>query len=241
MNDDESEFGVPFPGVILPREQWADTALRRLPTRGCFDWQALFGLAAPVVLDLGCGSGRSVLVSAVARPACDHLGVDVLPLAIRYAVRRANQRGLGNVRFAVADAREIVQRLVPPGSVSEVHIYHPQPYPDLADAHRRLITPAFLIHVHHALTPGYWQYMKRVIPCFFDLREQAGPWPDASRGKTRREIIALQRGLDVFRGVGTARMDLDAAAALAQAERLPPPVFAADRRLRELDELERAP
>ena len=37
---------------------------------------------------------RSMLASAVARPECDHLGIDILPLVIRYATRRANQRGL---------------------------------------------------------------------------------------------------------------------------------------------------
>ena len=79
----EYELGVPIPGVVLPPDQWVRTALKRLPPEGPFDWEAIFGRQAPRVLDLGCGNGRSVLASALARPEFDHLGLDILPLVIR--------------------------------------------------------------------------------------------------------------------------------------------------------------
>ncbi len=41
-----------------------------------------------------------------------------------------------------------------------------------------------------------------------------GDEPGAPEGRTRREIIARQRGLKIFRGVGTRRDDLDPQAAL---------------------------
>src|SRR5581483_2806669 len=89
----EREFGVPVPGEILDPAQWTQTALKKLP-EGHLAWHALFGRDAPVVVDLGCGNGRFLLGSAVWRPDHDHLGVDVLPVVIRYATRRGNQRGL---------------------------------------------------------------------------------------------------------------------------------------------------
>ncbi len=46
----ESEFGVPFAGVILPQEQWAKTALKRLPEAGAIDFVQLFGRDAPRVV-----------------------------------------------------------------------------------------------------------------------------------------------------------------------------------------------
>src|SRR5260370_29429332 len=115
----EREFGVPIAGEILEPERWTQTALKKLPDNGLFDWQSIFGRRAPVVLDLGCGNGRFLLGSAVWRPDHDHLGIDVLPVVIRYATRRANQRGLSNIRFAVKDARGLLDRYVSPGSVSE--------------------------------------------------------------------------------------------------------------------------
>ncbi|HZT81963.1 MAG TPA: methyltransferase domain-containing protein [Gemmataceae bacterium] len=246
----EREFGVPVAGEILDPSRWTQTAVKKLPADGPLDWLAVFGRRAPVVLDLGCGNGRYLIHSAVWRPGHDHFGIDVLPVVIRYATRRANQRGLGNVRFAVKDAQTFLRQYVAPGSVAEIHCYHPQPFYDPAQVQRRLLTPEFLARVHRSLqpgglfflqtdNPGYWRYMKEVVPAFFDFEERPGTWPDAPKGRTRREIIALRRRLPVFRGVGKARAGLDEGEAVRLAESLPPPVFEADRRLRELDELER--
>ncbi len=80
--------------------------------------------------------------------------------------------------------------------------------------------------------------MRAVVPFFFDFTERDKPWPDAPKGRTRREILALRRGLPVFRGSGTAKEGLSEEAALRLAAALLPPVFDADRRLRELDEIE---
>src|SRR6516164_2181479 len=101
----EREFGVPVAGEILDPALWTQTALKRLPAEGPLDLTCLFGRAAPLVVDLGCGNGRYLLSSAVWRPDLNHLGIDVLPVVIRYATRRGNQRGLTNLRFAVCDGK----------------------------------------------------------------------------------------------------------------------------------------
>lgn len=244
----DREFGIPFPGQILDPAQWSQTALKAMPETGRLDWAGLFGRVAPVVLDVGCGNGRFLIGSAVDRRDHDHLGVDVLPVVIRYARKRGNQRGLTNLKFAVLGGFELVERYVEPGSVAEVHCYHPQPYYDPAQVHRRLITPRFLSLVHRVLVPGgrfviqtdnpgYWKYIKQVVPVFFGFTEVKGRWPDAPKGRTRREIIATKKGLPVFRGEGVAKVGLSEADAVALAEKLPPPTFDADRRLQELDRM----
>ena len=166
----------------------------------------------------------------------NHFAIDVLPVVIRYATRRGNQRGLHHVRFAVKDAQTFLASYVGEASVAEVHLYHPQPYHDPRQAHRRVITPRFLAAVHRALKPSglfvvqtdnpdYWGYMTRVIPHFFEFHDQEGPWPDAPEGRSRREIVARQRGLRIFRGLGMRLDDLDREAALALAATLPEPRF----------------
>lgn len=243
----DREFGVPFPGRVVPEEKWTQTALKAMPG-GVLNWAELFGRVAPVVLDLGCGNGRSTMHSAVSRHTHDHLGVDTLPVVIRYARKRGNQRGLTNVKFAVLGGLELLERHVAPGSIAEVHVYHPQPYYDPATIHKRLITPHFLALVHRSLSPGgtfvvqtdhpkYWQYIRDAAGHFFDFHERIGRWPDAPRGRTRREILAIKKGLPVFRGHGTAKAGLSEAEAIAIAETLPPPRFDADRRLLELDRM----
>jgi tRNA (guanine-N7-)-methyltransferase len=243
----EREFGVPFPGEILPQDRWTQTAMKSMP-EGTINWKELFGREAPIVLDLGCGNGRFSIGSALTRPSHDHLGTDILPVVIRYARKRGNQRGLTNLRYAVLGANELLERHVEAGSVAEIHCYHPQPYYDPALVHRRLITPSFLALVHRCLQPGglfviqtdhpgYWKYIQQIVPVFFDFHERIGCWPDAPKGRTRREILAMKKGLPVFRGSGSVKAGLTEADALLLAEQLPPPVFHADRKLRELDDL----
>lgn len=245
----EEEFGVPIPGTILPEDQWAKTALKKMPPPGPLDFAALFGRTAPIVLDLGCGNGRSTLLSALQRPDFDHLASDILPVVIRYATRRGNQRGLSNTRWAVIGGRELLRDYIAPHSITEIHCYHPQPYYERHEIGKRLITPEFLSLVHRALlpdglfviqtdNPAYWNYIASVAPQFFDVQEHPAPWPDAPSGRTRREILALQKGLPIFRGLCKPRADLTEDALQTLVKTLPRPNFNADRRLMVLDRLE---
>jgi tRNA (guanine-N7-)-methyltransferase len=210
MSAADEDYGVPIPGRVLSQDQWARTAIKRLPPPGFLDWKSIFGRDAPIVLDLGCGNGRFVIASALSRLELDHVGIEILPVVIRYATRRANQRGLSNVRLAVIGACEFLAQYVAPASVAEIHLYHPQPYRDDAKQHRRLLTPQFLALIHRSLIAGglavfqtdnraYWQYLRVVLPLFFDCEELKGRWPDAPQGRTRREIYARRRGLRIFR------------------------------------------
>jgi len=220
----DSEFGVPVPGRILPREQWAKTGYRD-PGRP-FDWEAVFGRTAPRVVDLGCGNGRYLIGSALERPGVDHLGVDLVQVAIDHAAHRANQRGLANVRFVTGDAIPWLFERLAPGSVDEIHVYHPQPYYEVADASKRLLTPEFLERIWLVLRRGgllvlqtdnksYWTYLRTAVEKHFEPSVVPGPWPDAQRGRTRREILARKKGLAVWR-LEARRRDEPRPGAIAQ-------------------------
>ncbi len=232
----EFEHGIPIPGRILPPSEWAKTAIKRLPEIGPLEWASIFGRTAPVVLDLGCGNGRFTLLSALKRPELDHFATDILPVVIRYATRRGNQRGLHNARFAVKDAQTFMARYVTPASIAEIHLYHPQPFHDPRQRERRVVTPHLLADIHRALAhdglfvvqtdnPDYWSYMTRVLPAFFDFRPHPHPWPDAPEGRSRREILARSRGLTIYRAEAIRRDDLSPEARDALVASLPLPKF----------------
>lgn len=238
-SESDHDYGVPTPGRVLPPDQWAKTGIKRLPPPGLLDWNQVFGRNAPVLLDLGCGNGRFTISHALRHPEWNHVAVDVLPLVVRYATRRANQRGLHHVRFAVVGAFELLEQYVAPGSVAEIHLYHPQPYRDENQAERRLVTPEFLALAHCSLRAAgtfvvqtdnraYWQYIRRVAPLLFQFEELAGLWPDAPAGRTRREIYARQHGLRIYKGQGQSRpLSTDEVEAIVRSQ--PAPEFDARR------------
>ena len=183
-------------------------------------------------------------------------------MVLRYATRRGNQRGLGNLRFAAIDAQHFLAFYLATSSVREVHCYHPQPYHNphphprpLSPGERgewckRLLAPLFLADVNRVLEAGgtlhvqtdnlpYWVYLKGILPTLFDFHEQSVPWPDTPTGRTRREIIALKRGYPIYRGWGVVKKEMSSAEAIALAQNLPLPTFDAGPRRKDLDQLER--
>lgn len=206
----EREFGVPFPGFVLPHARWTRTGMR--DDGRPFDWTRTFGRAAPRVVDLGCGNGRYLIGSALARPERDHLGIDTVQRVVDYAAHRANQRGLTNVRFVTADAVTwLFERI---DTAHEIHVYHPQPYYEPGEIGKRMLTPEFLERAWRVLHPGgtfvlqtdnkaYWAYLSAAMPKWFDVDVLRDAWPDSPR--TRREIIARQKGLTIWRMVGHRR------------------------------------
>ncbi|MCC6511835.1 MAG: methyltransferase domain-containing protein [Pirellulaceae bacterium] len=227
---------MPFAGEILPPDQWAKTALKRLPETGAIDFVELFGRDAPRVLDIGCGNGRFLLSSAGRRPEMDHVGIDPLPMVIRYATRRANMRGLANCRLAVCDGARFLRQYCAAGSFHEIHVYHPQPFPERAQQHQRLFQHDFLWQLYQALSPAgllvvqtdnaaYWNYLQAVLPAITRWQVQDGPWPEDPQGRSRREIMARHKGLTLYRGWGVKLPELDAEEFARRAAQLPQPDF----------------
>lgn len=228
-----------FPGAVLAHEQWTRTRVP-LGERGRrFDWEAAFGRRAPRVLDLGCGNGLYLVSSALRRPDLDHLGVELVPPAIRMASLRAGQRGLTNCKFAWGDASEFLLERCAPASLDEIHLYHPQPYYEAGKVDRRQLTPRTLLAIHTLLVPGglfvfqtdnpaYWHWTRGFAPRLFAWSERAQPWPDAPHGRTLREARARAQGLEIFRAEAR-RLELAPEAAAELAGGMKEPEFDANK------------
>ncbi|MFN6139907.1 MAG: tRNA (guanine(46)-N(7))-methyltransferase TrmB [Planctomycetota bacterium] len=233
----EYEFGIPIAGVVVPKENWTQCALKRIPETKPVEWSEVFGRQAPLVVDIGCGNGRFTLASAIARPECNHLAIDSLPAVIRYGTRRANQRGLNHVRFAVVDGWRFLTELCSGESIAEIHIYHPQPYADPVASSRRMLTPEFIGWMHRNLIPqgkiflqtdrkAYWDYLGGNLPKLFDWNGIEGDWPEEPEFRSRREILSRKQGLPIYRGIGVRREGIGAEEFQSIIQAMEQPTFA---------------
>lgn len=164
-----------------------------------------------MIVDIGCGDGRWLLASASARPGDDFTGIELIPAL----VEKAKSNAPSNARFIAGDAVAWLQRRED-ASVDEIHIYNPQPYYDPAEVHFGMLTASFFERLWTVLRPDgrlilqtdnkrYGKYLQEAARKHFDLEILAGPWPDAPKGRTRREMIAMGKKLPVLRAVGRRR------------------------------------
>ena len=228
-----------WPGKVLPKEQWVRTRVPLGNPGVMFDWTRAFARDAKRVLDLGCGNGYWLVHSGLARADVDHLGIELVPPALRLGSLRAGQRGLFHVKFAWGDATEFVVERCPSNSVDEVHLYHPQPYYEAGKIARRQLTPEVLSAIQRVLRPGgqfvfqtdnpaYMIYARRIVPTLFEFHERFEPWEDMPKGRTLREIVARSQGLAIFRSTSIA-LTLSDEERAARVANLPQPDFDANK------------
>ncbi|MGJ9372724.1 tRNA (guanosine(46)-N7)-methyltransferase TrmB [Nesterenkonia sp. CF4.4] len=118
------------------------------------DWAAEFGRSAPIVVEIGSGSGEAVAHAAAANPDTDFLAIEVYKPGAAQLVSRIRREGLSNVRVAVANAPEVLDQLFAPGEVAEVWIFFPDPWHKKKHNKRRLIDESFIERVARVLPAG---------------------------------------------------------------------------------------
>jgi tRNA (guanine-N7-)-methyltransferase len=139
------------------RQGALDTLLARFAVPAgddLLDLSALFDAGAPVVLEIGFGTGTSTLAMAEADPGTCVLAADVHTPGVATLLLGLDQRGLDNVRVLVGDGRQLLAQRIAPGSLAGVRVYFPDPWPKGRHHKRRLIDADFAALVADRLAPG---------------------------------------------------------------------------------------
>lgn len=143
----------------LPPEQLAPYLLEMPPgparaSAVPLEWNAIFGNAQPVEIEVGPGKGLFLLTESQARPTVNFLGIEIERKYALYAATRVAKRSLPNVKLAWADAREFLRDRVPASSVQAVHVYFPDPWWKKRHHKRRVFTEEFAASCQRILIPG---------------------------------------------------------------------------------------
>lgn len=132
---------------------WGDYGLDWAPGDRV-DASAVFGRRAPLVLEIGFGMGEATAAMAQADPARDIVAVDVHTPGVGALLARLHEGRLRNVRVATADGVELLRDGFGPGSLDEVRVFFPDPWPKARHHKRRLVAGPFVALVAERLAPG---------------------------------------------------------------------------------------
>jgi tRNA (guanine-N7-)-methyltransferase len=152
------------------------------------DFSALFGNDHRVVLEIGSGKGRFLIASAIEQPDANFIGIEKSLHYHRVIRDRVAKRALQNVRLINHDAFLVLQKMIPDASISEIHIYFPDPWPRKREQKRRIIRAGALTEMRRVLAEGgsgiyvtdhreYFEAAAPVIEQFFRA-ERRVPGPD---------------------------------------------------------------
>jgi tRNA (guanine-N7-)-methyltransferase len=197
------------------RDLWPAWGIDHTDTR--LDLAAVFGRAAPCVLEIGFGNGETLVEGAVREPGKNFLGIEVHRPGVGRLLMRVEQRELGNVRVICHDAVEVLRDQLPPASLDLVNIFFPDPWPKKRHHKRRLIQPPFLALLAQTMKPrarlhiatDWLAYAEHIHECLkaselFSNTQEGGSLDDALqsgktlRGETKFERRGRKLGHDVW-------------------------------------------
>jgi tRNA (guanine-N7-)-methyltransferase len=121
---------------------------------GTLDTESWFGRSAPVVLEIGCGTGISTLAMAAAEPHVDVLAVEVYRRGLAQLLSGIDRAGLTNVRLIRGDGVDVLEQMLGPGTLTGVRVFFPDPWPKARHHKRRLLQPSTVALIADRLKPG---------------------------------------------------------------------------------------
>ncbi|HWG10263.1 MAG TPA: tRNA (guanosine(46)-N7)-methyltransferase TrmB [Rhodanobacteraceae bacterium] len=176
------------------------------------DLDALFGRAAPHVLEIGFGNGEALAWASETDPLRDYLGIEVHRPGVGRLMNALAARDARNVRVWNHDAVEVLERAIPAESLDEVRIWFPDPWHKKRHHKRRLIQPGFAQLLATRVRPGgllhlatdwadYAAQMREVLDAGPAWRNRGGDDGYAQRPPWRIATRFEQRGRKLGHGV----------------------------------------
>jgi tRNA (guanine-N7-)-methyltransferase len=140
------------------------------PTADLFSLEPakLFENAAPLEVELGAGKGDFILERARQLPQHNFLAVELAGSVFQWLATRVARSGLGNLRAIRADARPVVNLMLPAAAVRAFHVYFPDPWPKSRHSKHRLLSPALITGLARCLEPAGRIYLATDVDWYFE-------------------------------------------------------------------------
>ena len=172
-------------------------------------FEAVFGNAEPVEMELGSGDGTFIVDWAAQNPTQNFVAVERLLGRLRKIDRKGRRQGLGNLRALRIEAAYLMEYLVPENGLAALHIYFPDPWPKRRHWRRRLINERFVTLVARALALGGVVYLRTDDRDYFaQMRSVFERNASFTPSETPPELAAVLTDFErdfVARGIETRR------------------------------------
>jgi tRNA (guanine-N7-)-methyltransferase len=106
------------------------------------DTDAWFGRSAPVVLEIGCGTGISTVAMAKEEPHIDVVAVEVYKRGLAQLLGAIDREPITNIRLIRGDGQDVLEHMFGTESLTGVRVFFPDPWPKSRHHKRRLLQPA---------------------------------------------------------------------------------------------------
>lgn len=121
---------------------------------GPLDTRAWFGRQAPLVVEIGCGSGTSTLAMAKAEPGVDVIAVEIYRRGLAQLLSAVERERVGNIRLIRGNAIVVLEHLIAPASLTGVRVFFPDPWPKARHHKRRFLQANTVGLIADRLLPG---------------------------------------------------------------------------------------
>jgi tRNA (guanine-N7-)-methyltransferase len=122
------------------------------------DWTAVFGREAPLMVEIGSGTGHAITELALAHPDANLVAFDVFMPAVASTLGRLARHGVTNVRLVVADGAQALPVVFDEAGITELWTFFPDPWHKARHHKRRLVGAEFAgVAASRLTTDGTWR------------------------------------------------------------------------------------
>lgn len=123
-------------------------------TESALDAAQAFGRNGNLILEIGFGMGEATAHIARVRPDDNFLCCEVHEPGVGALLKRIGEQDIHNIRILQHDAVEVIDNMLPEGSLDGVHIFFPDPWHKKKHNKRRLIQGPLVAKLASRLKPG---------------------------------------------------------------------------------------
>ncbi|MCF1712623.1 tRNA (guanosine(46)-N7)-methyltransferase TrmB [Corynebacterium argentoratense] len=167
-----------------------------------------FGRQAPLIVEIGSGTGTSTAAMAPVEADTNVVAVELYKPGLAKLLGSIVRGDISNIRMVKGDGVEVLARMFAPESLDGIRIFFPDPWPKARHHKRRIIQsgPLNLIAsrlkkggVLHVATDhaGYAEWIDELVDVEPQLEFMGWPWPECPQLTDRQVITKFEgKGLD---------------------------------------------